>query len=338
VRPLRLLPKANLHLHLTGSLRLATLRELAVRHGVTLPAALWRDGVSWWRRGTVPGWPAFQELYERARAVIVEPDDVRRIVREAAEADAACGARWIELQFDPRSYAPSLGNGRIEPAIECVLDAARAAERLTGVGVGIIVSASWARLAGEAEATARAAVRYADAGVVGFGLSNDERSGTTEAFQLACRTAAGGGLLCVPHGGFYAGADHVRRCVEQLGADRIGHGLTAASDPAVIDLLAARDVTLEVCPTSYEPFGVVVDRSAIPLRALRSAGVPVALATDDPLLFGCDLVDQYAIARDELGLSDPELAHLARQSFTASRAPRALVEQALTDIDAWQRD
>ena len=153
-------------------------------------------------------------------------------------------------------------------------------------------------------------------------------------FAPAFAIAAGAGLPGVPHAGFYQGAWHVRECVEVLGAQRIGHGLTAAADPATVAMLAARSVALEVCPTSYPPLGVLA-LAELPVRALLAAGVAVAFGSDDPLLFGANLTDQYAIARSELGLSNAELATIARHSVTASFAPPDLRRRLLQDIDAW---
>lgn len=181
---------------------------------------------------------------------------------------------------------------------------------------------------------ARLAARYAGRGVVGFGLSNDERLGRVADFVPAFRTAAAAGLLGTPHAGFYEPARHVRDCVTLLGARRIGHGLTAAADPATLALLAERRVALEVCPTSYPPLGVVSDLAEIPIRALLAAGVPVTLGTDDPLLFGTALADQYAIGR-RIGCTDAERAAIARHSVLASAAPADLRGRLLGDIDGW---
>jgi adenosine deaminase len=171
--------------------------------------------------------------------------------------------------------------------------------------------------------------------VVGFGISNDERLGPVDDFVGACRVAADAGLLIAPHAGFYEPAGHVAACVTRLGAGRIGHGVTATACPRTVALLAERGVAVELCPTSYPPFGVLPDLAAAPLRTLLDAGVRVALGTDDPLLFGAGLADQYVIARDVLGCSDAELATLARHSVEASMAPPELTARLSTAIDAW---
>lgn len=327
VRDLRALPKAHLHLHLTGSMRPATARDLAAHHGVAFPPA------PSWEQAAARDWAVFQRPYDVAREAIRTAADVERVVREAAEDDDADGSGWLEIQVDPTSYAPRLGG--LEATIEVVLDSARKAARATGIGVGIVVAASWARPARDAETLARLAVRYARHGVVGFGLSNDERRGRVADFARAFRIAREAGLAGVPHGGFFAGAWHVRECVELLGARRIGHGITAARDPATLEALAALGVVLEICPTSYAPFGVVETVTEIPLRRLRDAGVPVALGADDPLLFGTGLAGQYALVRDVLGFVDAELAELARCSIRGSTAPAGLEAQLLAGVDDW---
>jgi adenosine deaminase len=319
MRDLLLLPKANLHLHLTGSLRPETLAELADRHGLPAPAPL--------APGAVHGWAAFQDRYDAARAVLRTAEDLARVVAEAADETAADGGGWLEIQVDPTSYADRLGG--LEPVVEAALLGA------AGRHTGVILAASWAGSPETAERVARLAARYAGAGVVGFGLSNDERRGRVADFAPAARIATEAGLLAVPHGGFYTGAWHVRDCMTLLGAHRVGHGVTAATDPSVLDLAAARGVTLEVCPSSYPPFGVTADLAATPLRTLLDAGVRVALGTDDPLLFRAGLTDQYATARTQLGCTDADLATLARHSITASTAPRAIRESMLAGVDEW---
>jgi len=292
--------RANLHLHLTGSMRPATLAELADAYGLPLPHPM--------EVGVIHPWEAFQERYDIARAALRTREDVVRVVAEAIEDDAACGAVWTEIQVDPTSLAPLLGG--LEAVVEAVIEGAR------GKQASIIVASSWSRSPEHAERIARIATRYK--AVTGFGLSHDERLGRVADFVTAARIAKEAGLMVVPHGGFYEPAWHVRECVQLLGADRIGHGITSAADPATLELLAERNVAIELCPTSYPPLGVVGSMEEVPLRAFMSAGVPVALGTDDPLLFGGSLEDQYAIARDRLGCTEDELELLARQSMAAA--------------------
>ena len=332
-RPVRALPKAHLHLHLTGAMRHSTLIDLARRHGVGLPHALSTSRPPQLRGTDERGWFRFQRLYDIARSVLRTPADVRRLLRETAEDESEEGSGWLEIQVDPSGYAGRFGG--LTPTVELVLDAAAQASGATGVGIGVIIAANRTRHPLDARTLARLATQYAGRGVVGFGLSNDERRGPAAEFAPAFRIAARAGLLAVPHGGELAGPDSVRACLLQLNADRIGHGVRAAEDPALTRLLAARGTTLEVCPTSNVALGVAADAEKVPLRPLRDAGVSIALGADDPLLFGARLTAQYELARHAHLCTDQELANLARTSVRGSAAPSYLRAALLAGIDSW---
>ncbi|MFG3248206.1 adenosine deaminase [Streptomyces sp. NPDC048187] len=337
VRDLSALPKAHLHLHFTGSMRPTTLLELADKHGVRLPEALTEAlgrGESPKLRATDErGWFRFQRLYDAARSCLQEPEDLQRLVREAAEEDLRDGSRWLEIQVDPTSYAPRLGG--LIPALEIILDAVETTVRDTGIGMRVLVAANRMKHPLDARTLARLAVRYAERGVVGFGLSNDERRGMARDFDRAFAIARDGGLLSAPHGGELTGPASVRDCLDDLEADRVGHGVRAAEDPRLLKRLADRQVTCEVCPASNVALGVYEKPEDVPLRTLFEAGVPMALGADDPLLFGARLAAQYEIAREHHGFTDAELAELARQSVRGSAAPEDVKQGLLADVDSW---
>ncbi len=335
MRDLATLPKAHLHLHFTGSMSVDTLRDLAAERGVRLPHAL-VDGDPLRVPATQRGWFRFQRLYDAARACVRSEADLRRIVDEAAAADAAEGSVRLELQVDPTSYAPFVGG--ITPAVEIVLDAARSASVAHGLEVAVVVAASRIRHPLDARTLARLAARYAGSGpgeVVGFGLSNDERAGRTSEFAHAFRIARDAGLASVPHGGELLGADHLAVVLDELHPDRVGHGVRASEDPAVLSRAVDSGVAFEVCPASNVGLGVYHDDAGVPLRALVDAGAQVALGADDPLLFGSRLVAQYEAARSVHGFSDAELAELARSSIRASRATASSKERMLAGVDEW---
>jgi adenosine deaminase len=335
VRDLALLPKAHLHLHFTGSMRTSTLAELATDAGVRLPMALLEPAALQLPPGA-RGWFRFQRLYDAARACVRSEASMRRIVREAAEDDAAEGSRRLELQVDPTSYGPFVGG--VTPALEVVLDEARRASAVTGVEVAVVVASSRMRHPLEARTLARLAARYAGDGpgeVVGFGLSNDERRGETSEFAPAFAIARRAGLASVPHGGELLGADHLAQVLEHLRPDRVGHGVRAAEDPRVLERIAAGGVALELCPASNVSLGVFAEAHQVPLRTLVDAGATVALGADDPLLFGSRLVAQYETARSVHGFTDAQLADLARASVRASTASDATRARLLADIDDW---
>lgn len=332
-RPLAALPKAHLHLHFTGAMRHATLVELARQRGVPLPEALsagWPPQLS----GTDErGWFRFQRLYDIARSVLRVPPDVYRLLRETAEDERAEGSGWLEIQVDPSGYAGLFGG--LTEFVELVLDAARAAMAATGVGIGVIIAANRTRHPLDARTMARLAAQYAGRGVIGFGLSNDERRGPAHEFAAAFRIAGRADLLLTPHGGELAGPESVRSCLDDLRAHRVGHGVAAAADPALSKRLAGAGITCEVCPTSNVALGVAAQAACVPLRTLLDAGVPVALGADDPLLFGSRLTAQYEIARHAHGMTDAELAELARMSVRGSAAPGGTRTRLLAGIGAW---
>lgn len=322
-----------MHLHFIGAIRRATLIELADFHGLTLPDAF---GTEWppHLRGTDErGWFRFQRLYDCARAVLRTEADLRRLVTEMAQDERAEGSGWLEFQVDPSGYAARFGG--LTAFVELVLDATADAARSAGIGIGVIIAANRTRHPLDARTVARLAAKYAGRGVTGFGLSSDERRGRPADFAAAFRIARRAGLLAVPHGGELAGPESVRGCLDELHADRVGHGVAAAAEPALIGRLAERQTTLEVCPASNVALGVAATPADVPLIRLLDAGVPVALGADDPLLFGSRLTAQYELARGVHGLTDDRIADLARMSVQGSVAPAEVRARLLTGIDDW---
>jgi adenosine deaminase len=332
-RDVRSLPKAHLHLHFTGSMRHSTLVELAARDGIPLPDALVEDWPPQLSAADEKGWFRFQRLYDVARSVLTTEDDVRRLVLEAAEDDVREGGRWLEIQVDPSGYATRFGG--ITAFTDLVLDCVRDASERTGLGMAVVIAANRTRHPLDARTLARLAGQYAGRGVVGFGLSNDERRGVTADFAPAFAIAERAGLLLTPHGGELRGPDNIRLCLDHLHADRLGHGVRVGEDPALLDRVVASGVALEVCPVSNVALGVYSDLTSVPLPQLLDAGATVALGADDPLLFGSRLEGQYATMRAAHELGDATLAELARMSFRASRAPSDVVDAGLADIDGW---
>jgi len=334
-RDLARLPKAHLHLHFTGSLDVATLRELAALADIPLPDTL-VDTEALSVPATTRGWHRFQRSYDTARLVVASEEAMRRVVSAAVANDAREGSRRLELQIDPSSYAPHVGG--IVEALEIVMDEARRSGQQYGLSVGVVVAASRLRNPMQAETLARLAVRHAGDGpgeVVAFGLSNDEEAGVTEEWSHAFAIARRAGLALVPHGGELAGPEHVRRIVDSLHPTRLGHGVRTTEDPALLEELVSRGIAFEVCPTSNVHLGVYESAGDVPLRMLVEAGATVALGADDPLLFLARLTDQYELARDVLGFTDPELADLARSSIRASLAGPTEKAEWLAEVDDW---
>lgn len=345
-RDVAALPKVHLHLHLIGSMRPSTLAELAQRNGERLPPELSAltcrvsspptsyHGVTP-TEADVRGFGRFDAFYVAAKRQIRSLDDLARLVMELAEDEAAAGSRWVEITANPSLYYGRFGCD--EAVLESLLEAGRLAQRATGVGIGWVVSAD-RRFPDRAPAQARLATRYAADGVVGFGLANDEAANPTTAFGPAFDIARDGGLLSVPHAGELTDATDIAGAVDRLGADRVGHGIRAVTDPAVLECLVDAQVCLEVCPASNVALGAIDHLADHPLPRLRAAGCAVTLAADDPLLFGSGLADQYVIARGVFGFDDAELAEVARCGIRAAGCPPSLRDRMLDDVDAWLAD
>jgi adenosine deaminase len=332
-RDLSALPKAHLHLHLTGAMRHSTMVELAQTHGVSLPPALTEEWPPQLSTADERGWFRFQRLYDAARSVLRTEDDLHRLVREIAEDERAEGSGWLELQADPSGFAALYGG--ITAFTELLLAATAAATAATGLGIGIILAANRIRHPLDARTLARLAAQFADRGVIGFGLSNDERRGPAADFERSFRIAERAGLMLVPHAGELVGPASVIAALDLLHADRLGHGVRSAEDPALVKRLAAEGVTLEVCPSSNVSLGVAPDEESVPVRIFFDAGVQLALGADDPLLFGRRLVRQYEIARDVHDFDARELAELARMSVRGSGAPSDVRSSLLAGITDW---
>lgn len=334
MRDLAKLPKAHLHLHFTGAMRPTTLVDLAQQQGVRLPAHLLENDPL-----TVPansrGWFRFQRSYDAARALVRSEAVMRRLIDEAIEDDVLEGSVRLEIQVDPTSYAPWVGG--LTPALEIILDQVALSASRHGLSVGVVVAASRIRHPLDARTLARLAARYAGEGngqVVGFGLSNDEGAGSTPEFAHAFQLARKAGLPGVPHGGELLGPDHIRKIVSHLQPTRLGHGVRAVEDQALLDELVAAGVGFELCPASNVSLGVFADLQAVPLRKLYESGAQIALGADDPLLFRSRLLAQYEFARRQ-GFSDVELAALAASSIEISLAPQALKTQWVKQVHEW---
>jgi adenosine deaminase len=316
------LPKAELHLHLEGAIRPGTARELADRYGLPMP-----------RTGSFADLSEFVVAYEQARDLIGSLDDLRRVAAEVLTTARENGVVWTELHLIPPTYAGRLGPD--EAVLEAVLDGLTSAAS-PEAAAGVIVGVNRMLPVSAAERSLALALAYRDRGVVGLGLAADEVRFPASLFTDVFSRAVAAGLPAVPHAGEGAGADSVRTCVERLGASRINHGVRAVEDPAVVELLLARGVSLDVCPTSNVALRVVPSLAEHPLPALVAAGVPVSLNTDCPLFLDTSTVREYALASSALGLGPEELAAIARTSLVTSSCPADRRDRALADLADWR--
>jgi aminodeoxyfutalosine deaminase len=288
-------PKIELHVHLEGSIRPATLLEIARRNGEPLPA------------DTVEGLARVYEFTDFAHFIDVwilttnclrTRDDFRQVVVDYAEEAAGFGAVYLEGIFSPGERV--LRGLRWDDIFSGYADGALEAYERHGVIIRFTPDLYRGLDPEVAEQAARVAVRYADRGVVGLGLGGMEAM-PFEPYRRAFSIARDGGLALVPHAGEAAGAESIREILS-VDPDRIRHGIRAVEDAAVLAEVVDRGLVLDVCPTSNLRTGVVADLSVHPLPALRAAGVPCTINTDDPAMFGTDLGHEFELAAT-LGVS-----------------------------------
>ncbi len=355
-RDLQTLPKAHLHLHLEGAMRPATLAELCARHGIAQPADT--------RGQKFEDFGGFLKVFWAACDGIRNRDDLARLIFEVAEDAIADGAWWIEPAFDAARYS-TLRAGSPHQLFESqeegwlfALEAAEAASRATGVGIGFVSAVDRIMPLEHAMERAKAtaglvrAGRHTiqsgmpcfegrHAGIVAFGLHGKEEEHPPAPFAEAFAVALDGtGLLSAPHAGEIApfpggGAASVAGALDHLRPQRIAHGVLAIEDDALVARLAAERICLDICPTSNLLLNVFPSPEAHPLPRLLEAGVPCTLGSDDPLLFGASLADEFALCRHGMGLDDAWLAAMARNSFLHSGAPQPVKDAGLAAVAAW---
>ncbi|MDR2538491.1 MAG: adenosine deaminase [Bifidobacteriaceae bacterium] len=334
MRNLSQLPKCHLHLHFVGSMRGRTLIELCRQKNIKLPYQLLKSSKVM-LDPSQRGWHKFQELYEIARSCIDHPQEIQRILFEAVEDDQLEGSRRLEIQVDPTTYVKLFDNS-YEKCVEFILEQLQAASAKFGVEVGLIIAASRLHGGEHALKLAELAAKYADQGVIGFGLSNDERVGSTSDFVPAFDVARQAGLILVPHGGEILGPNSLKDIIEKLHPQRIGHGVSAVGDPQLLREIVAQNITLEFSPVSNLHLGVVNLYKDFPLHKFLDAGVRCCLNADDPLLFEHRLLYQYVVAREYMRAVDSDLAQLAKYSIIGSTASHESKRRWLKEVDQWQ--
>jgi adenosine deaminase len=264
--------------------------------------------------------------------VLRTAEGLGRVTHEVVEDAAADGAIWIEVSVWPGLFDGRLGSE--QDVIEMLLEFGHSAARTLGIGFGLMISANRHQGPGAALATAGQAAAFVDAGVVSFGLDGDETAFPPAPFEDGFLVAIEAGLLSTPHAGELLGPSSVADALDRLKADRIGHGVRAVESPELLHRLAESGVCLDVCPTSNAKLKVF-DFKHHPLPTLLDAGVNCSINADDPLLFGSGLRNEYELCRTEFGLSDEELAAIARTSIKASGAPSNLKASGISGVDAW---
>lgn len=328
---LRAAPKAELHVHLEGSIQPATLLRLAARNRVPLPAETEAGLREWF---TYRDFGHFIEIYLAVTRCLRTAEDYQLIAYEFGFEMQRQNVRYAEVTFSPGTHRTlgiphevffgGLTQGRKDARADFGVEIAWVFDLVRNVPL----DAPGRALADEVVDVAIAGM--AD-GVVALGLGGAEAGHPPEPFALWFARARAGGLHSAPHAGEMAGPESVWGAIRALGAERIGHGVRAIEDAALVAYLAERAIPLELCPTSNVRLGVVPSVAAHPLPRLYAAGVPVTVNSDDPPLFNTTLDDEVALLAEPFGLEvtaiDEILLNGVRHSFAPPNRKRELEEE-----------
>lgn len=327
------MPKAELHLHLDGSLRPETALELARSRRIEAPRTL--AGM----RGELVAPERCADQAELLRAfdlpiaLMQDAEALERIAAELVVAKAADQVRYLEIRWGPLLHTRRglpLADG-----IAAVVRGAREASARTGTTVRLICTALRSHDPAYNVRLAEAAARFRDDGLTGWDLAGPEAAfPDPRRHGLAFEAARGGGLRITLHAGEWGGAPQVRRALE-MDPDRIAHGPAAADDPTLVAELIERHVTLDLCPTSNAQAGIVPSIDDHPLARLHRAGVPVTLSTDDLTVSDITLSAEYERAVGRIGLTLAELWAIDRHALDVAFADEATVAPLRAEFDAW---
>lgn len=313
---IRRLPKAELHLHLEGSIAPATLLEIAQRNGVDIPA---RDEAGVAQLFDYRNFHEFLTVFMALAQALRYGRDFEQIAYELGQHLHEQNVRYAEVMISPALYYKR-GLDLSEVVQGTVAGFARA-ERDFGVMMRLAFDYGrqfGVELAWELLEVAVGNMRH---GVIAWSIGGDEVNNPPELFAEVFAAARRAGLHTMAHAGEVVGPPSVWGAVDTLLAERLGHGIRSIGDPALLAHLAERGVVLDVCPTSNVRTGAVADFASHPLRKLFDAGVRVSINTDDPIFFATTMIDEYRLAAKAFGFGADELAAVTLDSVRATFLP-----------------
>jgi adenosine deaminase len=321
------LPKAHLHIHLEGAVRIGTINEMAHQAGA--------------RADQLRNFTSIDGFLEHAAAVnslIRDASYLERIAFEVVCDEASQGLMHLQLTISPQIFAPALGS--VEAAAEMILTGLARGVSHSGLSVSVLWGIVRTDPPADRYGLVRLASRYRDAtstgvAVTGVGVVGKEIPGDIRGMIRMCRAAKDAGLIVVPHAGETLGPESVRDTIRLLAPDRIAHGTRAAEDRGVLQELADRGITCDLCLTSNVRLGVVPTITEHPIRRFLDVGVPVTINADDPTYFGTDLLSEFDRCRTELGFCAETMAQLAKTSIIAAGVARDSALAAETNIHRW---
>jgi adenosine deaminase len=332
---LRKWPKAELHVHLDGALRPATMLDLARRQGVRMPAETPDELAKAMLVRDAKSLEEYLEKYTITLSVLQSAEALERVAYEFVLDVAAENVRYVEVRYSPLLHRPAL---TMDQAIEAPLRGVKRAAAETGTKVGLIMCAIRPRPASESLELARAAADYKGEGVVAFDLAGPERGYPARDHRAAFEYAAKHGMACTCHAGEGDGPHSIHQALDDCGAQRIGHGTRLGEDPALLEKVVDRRIPLEMCLSSNVHTHTVGSVAEHPFRRYLERGVVVTLNTDGRLTDGISLTDEYFLAHTALGLSREQLVRVVLNACESAFLPDfekvALVSRVQSELEA----
>ncbi len=307
LNPYRALPKVELHRHLEGTLRLETMLDVARQHGLTVPAdVVHLSSLVQVQDEENFSFQNFLAKFNTLRLFYRSPEVIHRITHEAVEDAARDNVKYMELRFTPVALSRA-ERFPLHDVIDWVITSAQEAAQEFGVIVRLIVSVNRHESHQLAEQVAWLAAEHIEDGIVGMDLAGNEAEFKSEPFYGVFKEARQAGLHLTIHAGEWGPAANVREAVEELGAERIGHGVRVLEDEYVTRLAREHGTAFEVCVTSNYQSGVVPALQSHPLAAMLKQGLNVTVNTDDPSISRITLSHEYHVVCDDLGVSGEAL-------------------------------
>ncbi|MGX9354944.1 adenosine deaminase [Roseobacteraceae bacterium S113] len=320
------LPKVELHMHLEGAAPPELIRRMGQEKGISLEGVFNEDGSYAFK-----DFGHFLKVYEAATQVLQGPDDFARLVTAVLEQSAAHGVVYSETFLSP----DFCGGGDLGAWREYLHAMQEAAERAEAQNITLRGVVTCIRHFGpeQAKRAALCAAETAGDWIVGFGMGGDENAGEQGDFAYSYDMAREAGLHLTTHAGEWRGPKEVRAALDDLGVVRVGHGVRASEDGALMERLAEDQITLEVCPLSNVRLGVYPNMAAHPIEILRKAGVPITISTDDPPFFHSTMSAEYEALHRTFGWNEDDFTELNQTALRAafcSEDTRTRIQERLT--------
>lgn len=332
---LQQIPKIDLHRHLEGSLRLQTLAEIAVEHGIDLPSYRMEDLRRYVQaRDDQPDYHRFLAKFRLLRRLYRSREALERIATEAVADAAADNIRYLELRFNPIALSRAQ-RFPLQDVVEWVTSAIAGAQQTDPITVRLILQIGRDEIPSVAEEILELALAYRARGVVGLDLAGDEVNYPAHRLAHIFRRARQEGLGVTIHAGEAGGAANVQDAILRFHAQRIGHGIHALENSEVVRLVRERNIALEVCPTSNLQTGAVRSLSHHPLPDMLALGLRATLNTDDPSISDTTLTDEYLITVMAMGMDLEQIRTTVFNALDAAFLPEAERESLREQFAAW---